>query len=76
MTDIEALQLAAQSGDTLRAKLLVEAGTNVNSLHCVPYSTPLHAAACNGHCEMIIFLIKNGAHTETLDKVGLHFVTQ
>lgn len=55
-----ALQQAAESGDTAVAELLIRAGANVNQ----PFKdgrTPLWWAAKNGHTAMVELLIKSGA---------------
>jgi ankyrin repeat protein len=52
----------AQEGDVSKAKLLVEAGAELDSIEEEYQSTPLGMAARWGHMEMVRFLIDRGAH--------------
>ena len=55
-----ALQAAAASGDTESARLLVEAGADVNAAQPGGF-TALHAAAANGNEELVALLLEHGA---------------
>ncbi|KAG8818105.1 hypothetical protein FRC17_010972 [Serendipita sp. 399] len=55
-----ALQCAAYTGNELVARLLIEAGANVNT-NAGTYGYSLQAAATNGHRGMVSFLLENGA---------------
>jgi ankyrin repeat protein len=55
-----ALQAAAASGDNESARLLVEAGADVNVAQPGGF-TALHAAAANGNEELVALLLEHGA---------------
>ncbi|KAG8830164.1 hypothetical protein FRC17_005292 [Serendipita sp. 399] len=66
-----ALQCAAYAGNEPIARLLIEAGSNVNT-NAGTYGCALQAAATNGHRGMVSFLLKNGAD---VNAVGEEFGT-
>lgn len=81
------LHLAAKYGYISVAKILVEAGVDVNVHQKIDQIisktaaglTPLHLAVKNGHREMAIFLLKNGAKINVKDSKGttpLHAAAQ
>jgi ankyrin repeat protein len=55
-----ALQAAAASGDNESARLLIDAGADVNAAQPGGF-TPLHAAAANGNRELVELLLERGA---------------
>jgi ankyrin repeat protein len=55
-----ALQAAAASGDNESARLLIDAGADVNTAQPGGF-TPLHAAAANGNRELVELLLERGA---------------
>jgi ankyrin repeat protein len=54
------LHWAAQSNDIEAARLLIEAGINIDQ-HGDLGRTPLHEAAAFGHRDMVLLLIESGA---------------
>jgi ankyrin repeat protein len=64
-----ALQAAAASGDNESARLLVEAGADVNVAQPGGF-TPLHAAAANGNDELAVLLLEHGADRTALTDGG------
>ena len=63
------LCLAAIAGDIEMARILLDAGADVD-LGDVDESTPLHVAALNRHPEMVTFLLEKGADINRRDKNG------
>ncbi|KAL2860152.1 ankyrin repeat-containing domain protein [Aspergillus pseudodeflectus] len=60
-----ALSHAAEHGQTAAAKFLLDVGAKINrvvSIDDVNRYTALHRAAANGHADMVIFLLDNGAN--------------
>lgn len=55
-THFSFLYLAAENGSVEVAKILIEAGANVNQ-QCVGGNTPLYIASCNGHAEVVALLL-------------------
>jgi ankyrin repeat protein len=64
-----ALQAAAASGDNESARLLVEAGADVNVAQPGGF-TALHAAAANGNEELAALLLEHGADRTALTDDG------
>ncbi len=59
----------ALAGDLGAVQFLIAMKANINNQIYTPYSrTPLHAAAANGHLEVVKFLIENGADIYLKDK--------
>jgi ankyrin repeat protein len=63
--DENALHLAARRNDLEAARLLIEAGINIDQ-HGDLGRTPLHEAASHGHQEMVLLLIESGADVHAL----------
>lgn len=63
------IHTAAGSNFIAVAKLLVEAGAEVNVVQS-SRTTPLHLAAQNGNIDMIILLLEEGASVEIRDDAG------
>jgi ankyrin repeat protein len=60
-----ALHWAAQSNDLENARLLIDAGINIDQRGDLG-RTPLHEAAAFGHRDMVLFLIESGADVHAL----------
>lgn len=58
--DDNALHWAARQNDLAAARLLIEAGINIDH-HGDLGRTPLHEAASSGHRDMVLLLIESGA---------------
>lgn len=65
-----ALHFSAQQGDIESARLLLEAGADVNSPH-PEYGSPLVIAAASGHEELALFLLDNRADPNIKDAWGI-----
>jgi len=65
---VNPLFTAVSSNFDAIAKLLVEAGADVNVVQAS--HTPLHAAAENGNIEMLILLLENGANVNARNENG------
>jgi ankyrin repeat protein len=63
--DENALHWAAQSNDLESARLLIEAGINIEQRGDLG-RTPLHEAAAFGHRDMVLLLIESGADVHAL----------
>ena len=59
--DWKALYEAAKTGDTAEVAYWLEAGTDPNAQHVEVGSTPLIAAAENGHLDAVKALVAGGA---------------
>ncbi|XP_078583877.1 uncharacterized protein LOC144866390 [Branchiostoma floridae x Branchiostoma japonicum] len=70
-TKEEALAEAAQHGDTVRVKQLLEEGVNPNYTYNFFKQTSLHRAAENGHHETVSVLLTAGADVNTQDGSGM-----
>ena len=64
-----ALHYAAEGGQVEIARLLVNAGGDLN-VRNVENGTPLHVAAYEGHVEVVRFLISAGANIDCVDDWG------
>ena len=64
------LMFAARSGDLESAKLLVEAGADVNA-NSEYYGAALVVSAASGHEDVGIYLVEHGADTNAADEFGL-----
>jgi ankyrin repeat protein len=62
--------LAASVGKLDMVKLLVGRGANIHTTSSRSCKTALHFAATEGHEEMVVYLLDNGADPMRLDKVG------
>ena len=51
---------AAETGDTLKTKILLAAGANVH----ISEDEPIYSAVYNGHTDVVALLLKAGAKTE------------
>jgi ankyrin repeat protein len=60
------LHFAAQSGNTVAVKLLIEHKADVDAQRR-DRKTPLHLAASNGHVEIIKILVENKADLDARD---------
>jgi len=70
-----ALYFSAQQGDVETARILLEAGADVNAPH-PEYGSPLVIAVASGHEDLALYLLKNGADPNIKDAWGiapLHF---
>jgi len=65
-----ALQSAASDGDIDAARLLLEAGADVNAVHTRYGYTPLAVAVLNGHAEIVRMLLRAGADPSVKIKDG------
>ena len=66
------LHHAAKTGNLERVKLLLlEQGFDKEKADNRGNNTPLNLAACNGHIEVVRFLVEQGAHKETTDCYGM-----
>ena len=63
------LSKAANNGDFLVVKMLLEHGADVNKANNYA-QTPLYAASYNGHFPVVQMLLKHGADVEKADKKG------
>src|SRR5690606_14503779 len=63
------LHAAVSANYDIVAKMLVEAGAEVNVLQTSNVS-PLHHAAQNGNIEMLILLLEKGAHVQIKNDTG------
>lgn len=59
---------ASEHGDILKVKSLIKSGFNVNSQVAEWNIAPLHAAASNGHKEIVEILLANGANINIVNK--------
>ncbi len=64
-----ALLFAAQRGDLAAARVLVEAGADVNAGS--PDGSPLIIAAASGHDQVASYLLENGADPNAVDNYGV-----
>jgi ankyrin repeat protein len=65
LDDENALHLVARMNDLEAARLLIEAGINIDQ-HGDLGHTPLHEAALGGHRDMVLLLIESGADVHAL----------
>jgi ankyrin repeat protein len=65
-----ALLFAARVGDVESARVLLEAGANVND-SSPEDGTPLVIAAASGHEKLALFLLENGADPNATDALGI-----
>jgi ankyrin repeat protein len=65
-----ALMFAARAGDVETARLLLNAGADINEA-TPEYGNPLVIAAASGHEDLAIFFLKNGADHESKDENGV-----
>lgn len=65
-----ALHVASQFGQIACAKLLIDAGANVNAVTSKHQSTPLHLAALHGQAQMALFLAQSGGAVSLADYAG------
>lgn len=65
--DENALHLFARKNDLESARLLIEAGINIDQ-HGDLGHTPLHEAASRGHRDMVLLLIESGADVHALNE--------
>ncbi len=63
------LCVAAENGNLLKVKMLLENGANVNDGEEYDM-TALMLTAANGHIEVVKLLLENGAHVNQKDKGG------
>jgi len=63
------LHAAIGSGFDSIAKMLIEAGAEVNVVQALR-TTPLHLASQNGNIDLIILLLENGAQVEVKNDMG------
>ena len=63
--DENALHLAARNNDLEAARLLIEAGINIDQ-HGDLGRTPLYEAAAFGHRDMVLLLVESGADVHAL----------
>ncbi|WVT72891.1 ankyrin repeat domain-containing protein [Sinorhizobium chiapasense] len=73
---LTALHAAAYGGNLETAKLLVAKGAGVNDVANFYRMSPLHAAAEEGHAEIIAFLLTNKADIEAKERNGYTPLTQ
>lgn len=67
---IASLYEAATVGDRGAARSYLNKGADINATPTGTSWTPLHAAAENGHDQMVAWLIKNGATVDVRDSRG------
>ena len=65
-----ALHFAAREGDVESARILLEAGADVNTPH-PEHGSPLVIAIASGHEELAMFLLKSGADPNIKDAWGI-----
>ena len=70
MPSVASLYEAATVGDRGAARKYVNKGADINATPTGSSWTPLHAAAENGHDQMVVWLIKNGATVNVRDSRG------
>jgi cytohesin len=78
---VTALMTAANMGNYILTKLLVDKGANVNAeLHSSDSVTPLHLSCSNGNKEVVQLLIESGADINARTRKGgqtpLHFAVE
>ena len=64
------LHFTAQQGDVESARILLDAGADVNSPHS-EYGSPLVIAIASGHEELALFLLEKGADPNIADAWGI-----
>ena len=64
-----ALHVAARSNYHDAAEALLDGGADPNAVNCVG-GTPMHCAACEGRADMVLLLIRRGAHVNPRDPDG------
>jgi len=69
MAGMTALHQAVLDNNLLLARVLVSHGANINQVD-VDSWTPVHAAAANGHSEVLSYLIEAGGKTNILTEDG------
>ncbi len=65
-----AIMFAARAGDIETARLLLDAGADINEA-TYEYGNPLVIAAASGHEDLAIFLLQSGADHESKDENGV-----
>jgi ankyrin repeat protein len=69
--DVQLLKAVA-NGNLIEAQALIKKGANVNSGDGDKNSlTPLHIAVHEGHREVVVMLLENGANTKAISSDGL-----
>ena len=66
---ISDLEAGASGGKMHQVKLALKKGDDVNG-NCVMFGSPLHAAASNGHLEVVKLLVAYGADAQARDPQG------